>query len=107
MKTVVIFLGGNGPHAFPNEIEKSSIVKIIAADSGIELAEQLNIKVDVLIGDLDSADQSAISRAISNDTQVISFDKDKDFTDFELALDEAKKSDAEKTNNYWWWRIAY
>ena len=94
MDSIVIYLGGNGPDVFPNNIDRKSIAKVIAADSGIELAQQHDIDVDVLIGDLDSALPTSIKNAEKSGTKIIEFDQDKDFTDFELAIAEAKNYDA-------------
>ena len=95
MKSVVIFLGGNGPAEFPQNIDSSLIIKTIAADSGIELAQNYNVNVDVLIGDLDSASKESIDLAKNCGTEIIAFDSDKDFTDFELTLEHAIKTEAQ------------
>ena len=58
--TVLIYLGGTGPIRFPVEIDKLKLVKVIAADSGIELAQKHNTHVDVLVGVLDSASEHCI-----------------------------------------------
>lgn len=96
MKSVVIYLGGNGPANFPASIDKSTIVKIIAADSGLDLARKHKINVDIVIGDLDSVSQEALEEAEKYGAQIFSFDRDKDKTDFELALDKAKEFDAKQ-----------
>ena len=94
--TVLIYLSGTGPIRFPVEIDKLKLVKVIAADSGIELEQKHNTHVDVLVGDLDSASEHCILIAEKDGTEIIEFDIDKDFTDFELAVAEAKTTDAER-----------
>jgi thiamine pyrophosphokinase len=96
MKSVLIYLGGNGPAQFPSNIDKSSIMMTIAADSGVELAQQHGTNVDILVGDLDSANCDAIEIAKKSGAKIIQFACDKDLTDFELAIIEANKLDAER-----------
>lgn len=93
---IIIYLGGNGPKLFPSAIDRDHVSRIIAADSGIELAHNHKVKVDCLIGDMDSASESAIGKAESDGVEIIFFNKDKDLTDFELAIVEAKKYDADQ-----------
>src|SRR5947209_11847732 len=58
---------------------------VIAADGGLRHAETLGCRVDVLIGDLDSAPRAAAGRA----TTVLTFPAAKDQTDTHLAVREA------------------
>lgn len=94
--SIIIYLGGDGPSDFPINIDRSTISKIIAADSGIELAQKHGVKVDCLIGDMDSASEEAITTAENDGVEIILFNKDKDLTDFELAIEEAKKHEADE-----------
>ena len=73
-----------------------NVAKVIAADSGIELAQQHNIKTDLLVGDLDSVSESALESARQTGVEILTYNKDKDQTDFELALKEIKKNDIEQ-----------
>ena len=57
----------------------------IAADSGIETAEKLNINPDVLIGDFDSADLSCL-KSRYDDIKIIKYPAEKDDTDSMLAI---------------------
>ncbi len=59
---------------------------IIAANGGSEHCATLNLKPDLLIGDLDSMDQDLLSAWQSNGVEIISYPADKDQTDLELAL---------------------
>lgn len=94
--SIVIYLGGNGPDLFPVGIDIDRISKVIAADSGIELAQKHGVKVDCLIGDMDSASEEAIEKAQKDGVEIFLFNRDKDLTDFELAIEEAKKYDADE-----------
>lgn len=80
--TAVIVAGGEAVgHAILDEIPESRWV--VAADSGLNIARAIGLDVDVLIGDLDSADSDALDSytgAIERHTP------DKDHTDLELAL---------------------
>ena len=95
MKSIVLYLGGNGPSVLPEHIDMDNVAKVIAADSGIELAQQHNIKTDLLVGDLDSVSESALESAHQTGVEILTYNKDKDQTDFELALKEIKKNDIE------------
>ncbi|MBB33459.1 MAG: thiamine diphosphokinase [Acidimicrobiaceae bacterium] len=84
----VIFSGGPMPSAkVSNLIDKSSFV--IAADSGLDSALELGFKPDVLIGDLDSVSAKGLSWAKKNNIEIITFPRDKDKSDLELAMDYA------------------
>lgn len=62
---------------------------VIAADSGADLAEHLGLRVDLLIGDLDSISPAAHERAKASGTEIRAYPSAKDATDLELALDAA------------------
>lgn len=62
------------------DLPSSSLV--VAADGGAQVALRLGLQVDILVGDLDSADAVAIAEA----GEVRRHHVDKDETDLELAL---------------------
>lgn len=64
-------------------------VLVVAADSGVSHAELLGLRVDIVVGDLDSIDPVTLDRAIANGARVERHRVDKDKTDLELALDVA------------------
>lgn len=64
--------------------------KIICADGAYTYAIKNNHNVDLLIGDFDSLKQ------IPQNVEIKKYNSDKDFTDGELALDEAIKCGATK-----------
>lgn len=62
---------------------------VIAADSGVELALQLGLPVNVVIGDLDSALPASLEEAERLGASIERHPAEKDATDLELALDRA------------------
>ena len=62
---------------------------VIAADSGLEHAALLGLRVDVLVGDLDSAEPRDVRAAEAAGVHVERHPADKDATDLELALELA------------------
>ncbi len=62
---------------------------VIAADSGLDLAESLGLSVDLVIGDMDSVSAKALHRAESAAIDVERHPRAKDRTDLELAMSEA------------------
>jgi len=61
--------------------------KILAIDKGIEICRAENILPELLIGDFDSAENSAVAWAKENKVPVKRYPVDKDFTDTQLALE--------------------
>ncbi len=59
---------------------------VIAADGGSHHAEQLNLQIDVVIGDLDSLDESYREKLKAGGTRFEIAPAHKDETDLELAL---------------------
>lgn len=62
---------------------------VVAADSGLLAAETLGLRVDALVGDLDSVAAADVEAAVARGTVVDRHPEAKDATDFELALDDA------------------
>lgn len=60
---------------------------VVAADSGLDLARQLGVSVDLVIGDFDSADPSSVAAAVAEGATLERHPVAKDATDLELALD--------------------
>lgn len=89
--TSLIFSGGPKPTtatlAAARAIDKVDL--IIAADSGLHAADQLGLKVDLVIGDFDSVDETALARATTRGAQTIRHSHDKDFTDLHSAVQYA------------------
>lgn len=62
---------------------------VIAADSGLDVAQGMGLPVDHLVGDLDSVSAPARRSAEVQGVRVHAHERDKDATDLELALDLA------------------
>jgi thiamine pyrophosphokinase len=62
---------------------------VIAADSGLHHATALGLPVDLVVGDLDSAQPDAVAAARAAGAEVERHPADKDATDLELALEAA------------------
>ena len=67
---------------------------VIAADGGLTHCSALGMWPNVLIGDLDSAPHQLVAQATEQGVEVREFPTDKDATDLELALDEARAAGA-------------
>ena len=66
--------------------------KILAVDKGIEICRDLNILPEILIGDFDSAEISAVDWAVKNKIPIERHPVDKDLTDTQLALNLVEKT---------------
>ena len=62
---------------------------VIAADSGIDHAQALGLRIDLAIGDFDSVTPAALATATATGTRIERHPAAKDATDLELALDAA------------------
>lgn len=82
----VIFLNG----VYPNDIEKIKKIvegkKIVCADGGTNFCYKLNLMPELIIGDLDSIDEDVLSYYTKQNIKIVRTIKEKDYTDFELAL---------------------
>ncbi len=105
MSTAVVFVGG--PHRLGHDgtapgprvppwthpgLDGSSADLVIAADSGLHLANAVGWRVDRVVGDMDSVDASALDAARAGGAEIHVHPGDKDSTDLELALDEVVAS---------------
>lgn len=90
---VVVFTGGLFPpkSVLNGFFEKTLLPTIcIAADSGYDTALSLGYTPDLVVGDMDSISSLSVLKTISKD-RIILWPHDKDYTDTEIALMEAKK----------------
>lgn len=67
---------------------------VIAADSGLDQAALIGFQVDLIVGDLDSVSPDGLAGATGVPMEI--YERDKDFTDLELALDAALRLDADR-----------
>ena len=86
---VVIVCGGPAPDG--KAIEYIPIPStVIAVDSGLDHARNLELYPDLLIGDLDSISSSGLHWVEKQGIDIKKFPSDKEKSDFELALDYAR-----------------
>lgn len=66
--------------------------RIIAADGGYGMCAAAGRRADVLIGDMDSIDPKWLRKAEDEGTEILTFPREKDQTDLELALEYAVRT---------------
>lgn len=84
---VIVCIGGEPPYPDPDAIPGADLV--IGADSGVDVALQLGLRVDLAIGDLDSISDAALGTLRSWGAVVEACSPDKDASDLELGLRRA------------------
>jgi thiamine pyrophosphokinase len=89
MATTVVFSGGpfRGDRAASALDGVEDVSLVVAADSGLHLAQAVGLHVDVVVGDMDSVAPEALDTAMRAGSAVVRHPTDKDATDLELALD--------------------
>lgn len=90
-----ILIFANGELQRPDWIKRlaENACMIIAADGGLQHIQELGLKPDLLIGDLDSVTPEQIRWAEEQGAKVERFPADKDETDLELALIAAAETE--------------
>lgn len=88
----ILFVAGGRRPAEKFFIELSRGREIFAIDKGIEICRALNILPKILIGDFDSAENSAVDWALANKIPAERHPIDKDLTDTQLALNLVEKT---------------
>ena len=84
VRTAIVVCAGGPVRAVLPTFDPGAIV--IAADAGVHEAERLGLRVDLLVGDLDSAQPAAVARVEATGGRVERHPADKDASDLELAL---------------------
>lgn len=88
--TALVFAGGDPvPAAVARRLPGEDAL-VVAADSGVEHALALGRRVDLVVGDLDSADPAVIEKVAAAGTEIDRHPAAKDQTDLELALRAAQ-----------------
>jgi thiamine pyrophosphokinase len=81
----LVFAGGDpSPADLVDHLPDAALV--VAADSGLEHAVALGYHVDLVVGDLDSVDGTALEAAVAAGTVVERHAAEKEATDLDLAL---------------------
>jgi len=83
-RTAFVFCAGGPARSALFRVPDGALV--IAADAGVAEAERHGLHVDLLVGDLDSADPAAVARVEAGGGIVERYPADKDASDLELAL---------------------
>lgn len=100
-KTVVIITGGNVDYTLIKNIIKEDMV-IIVADRGLIVADKLNIKPSIIVGDFDSVDNDILLKYkkggefYSDKIIFHKFKSEKDLTDTHIAINYAIDQNPEK-----------
>lgn len=90
----LVFAGGDPVDGDVAARLPQSDATVVAADSGVEVALALGRRVDLVIGDFDSADPAAVEAAVASGAEVRRYPTDKDQSDLELALHAARAGGA-------------
>lgn len=84
----IIVTGGRCPDFSAVESEFWDASLIIAADSGLDQLHAWGVEPQIIVGDFDSISHRNLLETYAH-TEIISAPKDKDYTDTELALEQA------------------
>lgn len=82
-------VSGGGPPAADSVRAVPPDALVVAADSGLDHARAVGLRVDVVVGDMDSVTAAALDDATADGVAVERHSEAKDATDLELALDVA------------------
>lgn len=89
-KKVLIISGGKAEDALISDlVQKEHYSMVIAADSGLNSADRLNLKLDFIVGDFDSVEQSVLQKYKDLSTPIETFPTEKDKTDTQIAIELA------------------
>ena len=96
MHRIIIFANGDLP-----DIDKARTLLhpddfIICADGGTRHALALNVKPNLVIGDMDSAEKGQLQKLKDNGVSIELFPRDKNETDLELAINSAIQLEPER-----------
>lgn len=86
-KRAVLFVNGQAKPGFEVSLLPGDF--LVAVDGGLRHLKRLELKPDMLIGDLDSVDVDELAEIEEVGVEVLRFPPAKDQTDLELALDYA------------------
>ncbi|MCR5203039.1 MAG: thiamine diphosphokinase [Lachnospiraceae bacterium] len=92
MKDILILSGGAYNLKFCSEyLKDKDFSYVICADRGLDAADSLGIKPDLIMGDFDSVNKGVLSKYKKNGAKILSFPSEKDESDSELSFMEAVK----------------
>jgi thiamine pyrophosphokinase len=96
MVRVALVLSGGDPIAVSPRVRLPDADLVVAADSGLALAPALGVRVDRIVGDLDSARPELLDEAVAQGATVERHPVAKDATDLELAIESAVRDGARR-----------
>lgn len=88
MKYALVFANGDiadGPFV-QSVLSQAVDPLVVAADGGARVAAHFGLKVDVVLGDLDSLTSDEVNSLAESGARIERYSPEKDFTDLELAL---------------------
>ncbi len=86
MKKIILFLNGAYSKDYSSIKKLCNDREIIAVDGGTNILYNLNLIPKKIVGDLDSIDNNVLEHYKNLGVDIIKLDKEKDHTDFEVAL---------------------
>ncbi len=96
-KTALIISGGSINYEFAKEyVENNLHTLLIVADNGLKVADELGLQPDFAVGDFDTASIDLINKYKNKSTEFIEYNRKKDFSDTELAVDIALDNNCEE-----------
>jgi thiamine pyrophosphokinase len=93
MKRILIFANGELPDINKTRDILKSDDYIMCADGGTRHASALDLKPDLVIGDMDSTEKGHLQKLQADGVSIELYPRDKDETDLELAIQHAIKLD--------------
>ena len=96
MQRIIIFANGELPDLDKARALLQSDDYIICADGGIRHALALQLKPDLIVGDMDSAGEQGLEMFRAADVAIEMFSHNKNETDLELAINRAIERNPEK-----------
>lgn len=95
MSFALVLAGGDPPDRQLLEEAKDAEI-VIAADCGVKIARTHGLSIDLVVGDLDSVSTGDVAWAEAEGAEIVRVPEDKDFTDLELALEQAGLADVHR-----------
>ena len=89
MQRIIIFANGELPDLNQARLILRNDDYIVCADGGTRHALALNIRPNLIIGDMDSAEKNQLQKLKEEDVSIELFPHDKNETDLELAINRA------------------